>query len=117
VVGGDAIEVSTTSLGDVLTSGGLTLYIFTPDQGVTTPTCNDKCAEAWPPLAGGATAGTGLEADDITTMTRADGSTQAAYYGWPLYFFAQDAAPGDVNGQGFGGKWYVIGADGTPIGM
>ena len=33
----------------------------------------------------------------------------------PLYYFAGDTAPGDVKGQGLAGKWYVIGADGTPI--
>ena len=31
----------------------------------------------------------------------------------PLYYFANDAAPGDVNGQGVGGFWWVVGADGT----
>ena len=28
---------------------------------------------------------------------------------WPLYRFAADAAPGDVNGQGVGEVWYVVG--------
>jgi len=114
--GGDAVALSTTSLGDVLTSGGKTLYIFTPDDGAT-PTCVDACATAWPPLAadGAAVAGDGIDADDLTTVARPDGSMQVAYYGWPLYFYANDAAPGDVTGQGVGGKWWVIGADGTPI--
>ena len=112
----DAVAVATTSLGDVLTSGGKTLYIFTPDDGAT-PTCVDACATAWPPLAadGAAVAGDGVEAEDLTTVARPDGSMQVAYYGWPLYFYANDAAPGDVTGQGVGGKWLVIGADGTPI--
>jgi predicted lipoprotein with Yx(FWY)xxD motif len=113
--GGDAVELATTSLGDVLTSGGKTLYIFTPDDSAT-PTCVDACATAWPPLAGGAAvAGDGIEAEDLTTVARPDGSMQVAYYGWPLYFYANDAAPGDVTGQGVGGKWWVIGADGAPI--
>ena len=32
----------------------------------------------------------------------------------PLYIFAGDAAPGDVNGQGSGGVWFVVAPDGTP---
>lgn len=34
---------------------------------------------------------------------------------WPLYTFAHDAAPGDVNGQEVGDVWYAVGPDGTPI--
>ena len=79
--------------------------------------CNGDCAAAWPPLLGDAapTLGTGLEAGDFTTITRDDGATQIAFYGMPLYYFAADAAAGDVKGQGLNDKWYVIGADGTPI--
>ncbi len=33
----------------------------------------------------------------------------------PVYRFAADFDPGDVNGQGVSGVWYVIGADGEPI--
>ena len=34
---------------------------------------------------------------------------------WPLYTFSGDAAPGDVNGQGSGGSWFVVGQDGKLI--
>jgi predicted lipoprotein with Yx(FWY)xxD motif len=34
---------------------------------------------------------------------------------WPLYRFAGDAAPGDTNGQGSGGVFFVVGADGKLI--
>ena len=34
---------------------------------------------------------------------------------WPLYYFAGDAAPGDMNGQGVGGNWWVVAPDGTLI--
>jgi len=34
---------------------------------------------------------------------------------WPLYRFAGDAAPGDTNGQGSGGSWFVIGTNGKLI--
>ena len=37
------------------------------------------------------------------------------YNGWPLYTFADDYVPGDVNGhdfEEFGGEWYLM----TPAG-
>ena len=37
------------------------------------------------------------------------------YNDWPLYYFAQDSAPGDVNGQGVGDVWYLLSPDGEPI--
>ena len=33
----------------------------------------------------------------------------------PIYTFAKDMAPGDVNGQGANDVWYVIAPDGTMI--
>lgn len=100
----------------MLTSGGLTLYLFTPDEGGT-PTCVDACAAVWPPLIGdAAAAGTGIDPAAVTVVERPDGSTQLAYAGWPLYFYAEDQEPGDVVGQGVGDVWFVLGADGEPIG-
>ena len=92
----------------------MTLYMFVPDnQGPST--CVGECLAAWPALAGPATAGDGVDASKLGTAARPDGTQQATYGGWPLYTFIQDAAPGDVNGQDSGEKWYVIGADGVPI--
>jgi predicted lipoprotein with Yx(FWY)xxD motif len=115
------IALCDTSLGSVVVAAdGKTLYMFTPDEGGT-PTCYDDCATAWPPLlvdsAAAAAAGEGLDATKLTTVERTDGGMQVVYNGWPLYYFASDTAAGDVPGQGVGEKWFVIGADGTPIGM
>ena len=115
--GGPTVNLGDTSLGSVLVDGdGKTLYIFTADTGGKS-VCNGDCAAAWPPLLGDAapTLGTGLTATDFTTITRDDGATQIAFFGMPLYYFAADAAAGDVKGQGLNDKWYVIGADGAPI--
>jgi predicted lipoprotein with Yx(FWY)xxD motif len=115
--GGPTVNLGETSLGSVLVDGeGKTLYIFTADSGGKS-VCNGECAAAWPPLLGDAapTLGTGLTASDFTTITRDDGASQIAFFGMPLYYFAADAAAGDVKGQGLNDKWYVIGADGTPI--
>ena len=35
--------------------------------------------------------------------------------GWPLYTFARDAAPGDVNGQNVQGTWFVVSPQGAKI--
>ena len=117
--GGDAVAVTlaTTSLGDILVDGkGMTLYVFTPDNAGDS-TCYDDCEQAWPVLAGGSvTAGEGLAAADFGATTRTDGSTQITFNGWPLYYFAGDSAPGDVNGQGLNGVWWVIDASGNAIG-
>ena len=113
--GTSAVAIADSSLGKILVDGkGMTLYMFVPDnQGPST--CVDKCLAAWPALAGPATAGTGIDASKLGMAARPDGTQQATYGGWPLYTFIQDSAPGDVNGQDSGEKWYVLGADGQPI--
>jgi len=81
-----------------------------------TSACAGACAKAWPPAAvtGTPTAGTGITGK-LTTITRADGTTQLAIGGQPLYTYAEDAAPGDTQGQGSNQVWWVVGGDGTPI--
>ena len=41
--------------------------------------------------------------------------TQVTYNDWPLYYYAADSAPGDTNGEGSGGVWYVVDPTGNPI--
>ncbi len=111
-----SVELVDTDLGEVLadSESGFTLYAFSPDTE-TTSACNDACAEAWPPLPGPAEAGDGADADQLGTITRDDGSTQATYGGHPLYMFAGDSARGDTTGQGSGDKWFVISASGETV--
>jgi predicted lipoprotein with Yx(FWY)xxD motif len=118
--GGEAaVLVADTSLGQVVTAGnGKTVYIFIPDaQGA--PTCTAACAQAWPPLTvadgASATGGDGVDASMVGTADHPEAGTQVTYNGWPLYFFAGDSAPGDVNGQGSGGVWYALDPTGNPI--
>jgi predicted lipoprotein with Yx(FWY)xxD motif len=113
------IKLADSSLGQIIVDGeGKTLYMFQPDEAGT-PTCYDDCATAWPPLladdAASVTAGTGLDATKITVVDRTDGGKQVKYGKWTLYYFANDAAAGDVKGQGLNEVWYVVGADGEPI--
>jgi predicted lipoprotein with Yx(FWY)xxD motif len=103
------VTIATADLGDVMVDAdGLTLYGFTLDTNGT-PTCVDKCADAWPPLTvDGPDLPAGLDPNIFSVVEAPDGSHQLKAGKWPLYNFAGDAEPGDVNGQGSGGVWFVL---------
>ena len=114
------VTVASTSMGEVLVdSGGLTLYMFEPDQQGAS-TCYDQCEQTWPPLTvdGEPVAGEGADESLLGVVERDDGTQQVTYGLWPLYLFAQDSAAGDVNGQGvngFNGLWWVVDPEGEPV--
>ena len=114
---GPTLELASSELGKVLVDqGGMTLYMFVPDQEQDgTPTCYDDCAEAWPALEGEASAGEGIDESQLGTVEREDGTQQVTYNSLPLYHFSGDQSAGDVNGQGLGDAWWVVGATGAPI--
>jgi predicted lipoprotein with Yx(FWY)xxD motif len=117
--GSVSLALADSTFGKIIVDGeGKTLYMFTPDEGGT-PTCYDQCAGNWPALtaddASAVTAGAGLDQAKVTVVDRTDGGKQVKYGEYPLYYFANDAAAGDVNGQGLNDKWYVVGADGEPV--
>jgi predicted lipoprotein with Yx(FWY)xxD motif len=110
--GGTTVAVASSTLGDILVDGdGRTLYAFTKDKGDQSA-CSGQCATNWPALTGPATAGTGVKASLLSTSMQANGKSQVTYGGRPLYYFAGDAKPGDTNGQGVGGVWFALTADG-----
>ena len=112
------VATGSTDLGEVLVDGeGLTLYGFLNDRDAGGPSCNDACADVWPPLvADGTELPAGLDPEVFSLMARDDGSLQLAAGIWPLYYFAGDAVPGDVNGQGSGDVWFAAAPDGTLVG-
>jgi len=115
--GATTLQLASSTLGTILVdSDGNTLYLFGNDAP-NAPACDTGCLGSWPALIsdGATTVGEGLSLDDVGTVTAADGSTQVTFYGHPLYSFAGDAAPGDVNGQGIGGVWYVLDAEGNAV--
>lgn len=100
-----------TGLGRYLVaSNGMTLYSFKRDA-LDVSNCADQCAVAWPPYtvesADGLTMQEGIPGE-IGVIERADGSLQVTYNGIPLYFWQNDAAPGDVSGHGFRTAWLVV---------
>jgi predicted lipoprotein with Yx(FWY)xxD motif len=114
--GGATVATAESELGTILVDGdGNTLYMFMPDNKGPS-TCTGGCLAAWPALPGPAVAGEGADASLLGTAARPDdGTQQVTYAGWPLYHFANDAAPGDINGQDANDVWYVVDPTGTPV--
>lgn len=101
----------------LVTSTGLTLYRFTEDTRGSS-TCSGACARLWPPLLVKGkqkpVAGLGLKASKLGTIKR--GSVfQVTFGGFALYRYAADRKPGDVNGQGVEGTWFVVSSAGKLI--
>jgi len=110
--------VARTKLGPILVNGqGRTLYLFLKDRHGKS-TCYGGCARVWPPaLASGAPrVGPGVAAEKLTTTRRTDHKRQLVYNGHPLYTLTADVRPGQINGEGFLGTWYVVSAAGNRIG-
>lgn len=115
------VNLKATPLGKVLaTANGRALYLFRHDK-TTKSTCYGKCATDWPPLltkVAKPAVGTGVKASLVGTTMRRDGKRQVTYRGHPLYRFFLDKQAGQLKGQGlnfFGGKWYVMNAQGLAI--
>jgi predicted lipoprotein with Yx(FWY)xxD motif len=110
------IAIADSPLGKILVDGtGMTIYVFSKDTA-TSSACTGGCVDAWPAVSGAsAEVGDGLDEEDFTTITGSDGAEQIVFYGHPLYTYAGDNGPGETTGQGVGGFWYVVGADGNPV--
>jgi len=107
------IQLATDAkFGSVLTDkDGKTLYFFSSDAAGA-PTCTGGCETTWP-LYYSADASTDLNLNkaEVGEVTRADGRKQSTYRGYPLYYFAGDAAKGEIKGDGVGGIWFVAKPD------
>jgi predicted lipoprotein with Yx(FWY)xxD motif len=96
----------------VLTNAaGFTLYYFKPD----TPTkiaCTGHCAQVWPPLLAPSGVPTSSPAlpGKLSVLNGPNGR-QVLYNGHPLYHYSHDSAPGQANGEGLFGKWFVATPD------
>ena len=117
--GGAAVQIAETDeYGPILVDGAcFTLYAFTQDvDGV--PACVDDCAAVWPPflLTEEAVPPLADELDPSLFGVAEHASGPMLMIGdWPLYYYADDTAPGDMNGQGVGGVWWMVAPDGTLI--
>jgi predicted lipoprotein with Yx(FWY)xxD motif len=92
---------------------GKSLYIYGadfPGDCETPPVsnCFDDCLMAWPLFdAGPRDLQEGLDDDVFGQIEREDGAFQSTFYGWPLYYFRDDLAAGQLNGQGRGRIWFA----------
>ena len=105
------LRTENTSAGTVLaTSHGMTLYYYSKDKpGKRTSACTGSCASVWPPLTGTAQAPAGVTLPGpIGSINRPGGLQQVTVNGFPVYTYAGDKSPGQVTGNGVGGKWHVI---------
>ncbi len=112
--------------GSYLTDAeGRALYLFEADtkgEGDAAPmvSCTGECLDRWPPFhaAGDVQAGDMVDAAKLGTVEH-EGEMMVTYNGWPLYYFVEDAAPGDTKGhdiEEFGGEWYLITPEGEKAG-
>jgi predicted lipoprotein with Yx(FWY)xxD motif len=116
---GATVQVTdNSSFGKILTDAeGNTLYLFEQDQGTKTA-CTTGCSSTWPALTvsgGKPTAGAGVNASLLGVAKQADGSMQVTYNGHLVYMYSGDSAPGDTNGQGISGVWFVVSSTGDAV--
>jgi len=120
------IEVRETSRGKILVDeAGFTLYVFTADKKrqdhcITIEMNGAKCSSVWPPLevSETPTAGPGVKATKLSTITLPGGAKQVTFKKKPLYTYIGDSMPGQVGYIGalaFGGYWYGLSARGMMV--
>ncbi|QRR04280.1 hypothetical protein HWI92_19800 [Dyadobacter sandarakinus] len=102
------VKLQSTTLGQVLADqNGRTLYFFSKDL-TGASTCTGNCLQAWPAFTvTDLNLADGLDSTVFSTITRPDGAKQVTYKGWPLYYYKDDVAAGDVKGENVGGVWFV----------
>ena len=109
-----SVTVSTTNnakLGTILVSGK-TLYALNTGNAA----CNSACLAFWPALTlpkgvTKVTAGSGVTASKLGTISRSGGIRQVTYNGKALYYFSGDSGNGKVTGNNVKdqwGKWSVV---------
>ncbi|MCC5951187.1 MAG: hypothetical protein JJU45_03735 [Acidimicrobiia bacterium] len=107
------VVVLDTDMGEVLaTADEQVLYIFDADDEGDSA-CVDECADLWPPLGAEYSEWPDSVTAEISTFARPDGTEQVSVGGLPVYTYVADG-PGDTEGQGVGGAWWVLDAEGIP---
>lgn len=108
---GGMMEVKDTMLGLILTNPhDMTVYYYTGDKkGSGVSSCMGSCAVAWPPVIAPVRLPAGVKlAGPIGYIVRPNGQHQVTIDGYPIYRYVGDKAPGQTNGNGIGGKWWVV---------
>ena len=112
---GATLSILPTSLGKIIVNGkGMTAYFYdldTAHSGISA--CTGSCSTNWPAIVSKSAkiAAVGIKGK-ITLLAH---TRQIAINGRPIYTFIGDTGKGETNGQGVGGVWYVISANGTEL--
>lgn len=85
---------------------GNTLYVFDKDT-TGKSNCSGTCASIWPPYLVPTTPPSSYPIN-VSFIKRDDNSLQYSWKGMPLYYYAKDSKPGDINGDGVGGIWHLV---------
>lgn len=113
VVGTAAVMVGGVRTQVLTDAGGLTLYYRSTDTP-TRSTCTGTCTQVWVPLLASAMPTfDGSLSGKFSVANTANGS-QVSYKGHLLYRYAGDTAPGQINGQGLAGQWWIARVDLPP---
>ncbi|MFD5885646.1 SCO0930 family lipoprotein [Streptomyces sp. NPDC060334] len=102
-------------VGKVVTdSAGATLYRFDKDTPKPPKSnCEGGCAATWPVVsADDAKASAGIDPSMLGSVERADGTKQLTLGGWPVYRYSKEGKAGEAKGEGVGGTWHALAADG-----
>ena len=115
---GTDISVGTTGLGKIVVDGkGMTVYFYDPDKANSGfSACKGACATIWPALAPTTASPTftGISGT-VGKIGGTDGGMQITINGRPLYTYTGDSSPGNTNGQGIEGIWYVVSPTGEEM--
>lgn len=93
-------------------SQGFTLYYRTSDTAASV--CSGACTSAWPPFLSSTVPSSSTALPGKLSIVKDANGSQVAYNGHPLYTFSGDSAPGQTNGEGAGGVWFVVPIDLAP---
>jgi predicted lipoprotein with Yx(FWY)xxD motif len=111
------VRVARTKLGPILVDArGHTLYLFLKDRHGRSA-CYEACAQIWSPAlaSGSPLAGADVAKAKLTTTRRRDHTRQLVYNGHPLYALDADTRPGEIEGEGFLGTWFVVSPAGHSV--
>ena len=109
------VSLRLTPLGRVLVGpNGHTLYLHVGDRGARS-TCTTACLKIWPVFRSRRIprAGRGVRRP-LFKVYRRTHRFQVAYAGHLLYYFKNDTAPGQLNGEGAAG-FYAVSAAGRRV--
>lgn len=105
------LKTGASTAGKIVVDGkGMSVYFFTKDvKDSGTSACAGACVAMWPAVT---TTSAAPSVEGVTgtigTITTADGKKQLTINGLPVYYFANDKAPGDILGQGVNNVWYLV---------